>query len=107
MRILVIFGDSIGFNLEKECVYLEESFQEVEVCFFLELLWEIISNVFGYEDWDILFFVGYSDSEDVKGKIYIRINFREYLIIENFKLVFRDVIEWGLKLVIFNFCDGL
>lgn len=107
MRILAILGDSTGLNLEVERAYLQESFQQAEVCFLSEPSREDISDRLGYEDWDILFFAGHSDSEDGKGKIYTRTNPREYLTIEKLKLGLRDAIERGLKLAIFNSCDGL
>lgn len=107
MRILAILGDSTGLNLEAERAYLEESFQGAEVCFISEPTREVISDRLGYEDWDILFFAGHSDSENAKGKIYTRTNPKEYLTIENLKPGLRDAIERGLKLAIFNSCDGL
>lgn len=108
LRILVILGDREGLNLEEERATLEEGFSDAEVRFLPEPTRQIVSDRIGYENWDILFFAGHSSSEDNKGRIYTRTTEpKEYLTIENLKPGLEDAIERGLKLAIFNSCDGL
>ncbi|MEG4322113.1 MULTISPECIES: CHAT domain-containing protein [unclassified Microcoleus] len=108
LRILVILGDSEGLNLEEERANLEEGFQDAEVRFVPEPTRQVVSDRLGYESWDILFFAGHSSSEDEKGRIYTRTTPpKEYLTIDNLKPGLKDAIERGLKLAIFNSCDGL
>lgn len=104
-RILVILGDSEGLNQEQERTILEEGFSGAEVRFIPEPPRQEVSDRLGYENWDILFFTGHSSSENAQGKIYT--SPQEYLTIENLKPGLKDAIERGLKLAIFNSCDGL
>lgn len=108
LRILVILGDSEGLNLEEERATLEEGFSDAEVRFLSEPTRQVVSDRIGYENWDILFFAGHSSSEDNKGRIYTRTTDpKEYLTINNLQPGLKDAIERGLKLAIFNSCDGL
>ncbi|MGB3266483.1 MAG: CHAT domain-containing protein [Microcoleus sp.] len=108
LRILVILGDREGLDLEEERATLEEGFSDAEVSFLPEPTRQVVSDRIGYENWDILFFAGHSSSEDNKGRIYTRTTEpKEYLTVENLKPVLQDAIERGLKLAIFNSCDGL
>lgn len=108
LRILVILGDSEGLNLEEERATLEEGFSDAEVRFLPEPTRQVVSDRIGYENWDILFFAGHSSSEENKGRIYTRTTEpKEYLTIDNLKPGLQDAIERGLKLAIFNSCDGL
>lgn len=106
IRILAILGDSDGIDIEAdksllsslpnnpEIIFLEQpSRQQLD-----EYLWD-------RQGWDILFFAGHSlTKEDGAGYIYI--NSTE-ITIPQLKNSLRIAIERGLKLAIFNSCDGL
>ena len=55
--------------------------------------------------WDILFFAGHSETKHQTGKIYLNEN--EVLEIEEFKNTLKQAIARGLKIAIFNSCQGL
>lgn len=57
------------------------------------------------ERWNIFFFAGHSETIGEKGRI--RINATESLEISRFKNALREAIRNGLKIAIFNSCDGL
>lgn len=104
-RILAILGDSTGINLQKDRAVLEDL--GVPVTFLKEPPRQLVSDMIWGEDWDILFFAGHSSSENGKGRIYIRSEPKEYITVENLKPGLSNAIERGLKLAIFNSCDGL
>ncbi|NJO64587.1 MAG: CHASE2 domain-containing protein [Richelia sp. RM2_1_2] len=57
------------------------------------------------EGCDILFFAGHSETNSDTGKIYI--NSTESLTIPQLKFALKKAIDSGLKIAIFNSCDGL
>jgi hypothetical protein len=64
-----------------------------------------INNHLWEKTWDILFFAGHSETENEEGKIYI--NPQESLTLSELRYGLRKAVEFGLKLAIFNSCDGL
>ena len=108
VRILAILGNSQGIDLEKERRLLK-NLQESETVFlvkpsrqeFNRQLWDELG-------WDILFFAGHSQSEGETGRIYINENqTKNSLIIEQLEEALKAAIDNGLKLAIFNSCDGI
>jgi len=105
VRILAILGNSTGIDIQQDrmmlerlpnasCVFLvEPSRSELDKC-----LWE-------KQGWDILFFAGHSSSDDEKGQIYINQN--SSLTIYELKNALKYALTRGLKLAIFNSCNGL
>lgn len=64
-------------------------------------LWDI-------RGWDILFFAGHSQTEEETGRIYINDEAHyNSLTIEQLEEALKTAISRGLKLAIFNSCDGL
>jgi CHAT domain len=108
VRILAIIGDSTGINLERDQRELEEKLPEAEIVFVKEPeKKEVFDAIWDWRGWDILFFAGHSISEPdaTTGKLFIKDG--KSLEITDLKLTFRRAIERGLKLAIFNSCDGL
>lgn len=103
IRILAILGNAQGINIAKDQHLLEQLPQTT-----LHLLVEPASTEINQQlwepGWDILFFAGHSSSQGT-GKI--QINATESLTIEQLRFGLKKAIERGLKLAIFNSCDGL
>jgi hypothetical protein len=57
------------------------------------------------DNWDVLFFTGHSNSEQETG--YLHINSTDRLNIADLSDAFTTAISRGLKLAVFNSCDGL
>jgi CHASE2 domain-containing sensor protein len=104
VRILAVLGSNTNINIDVDRSLLQ-SLKDAQTTFIVnptrieldELLWN--------HDWDILFFAGHSDSNDDIGKIYI--NPCESLTVIQLKSAISNAIERGLKLAIFNSCDGI
>ncbi|MGL5062801.1 MAG: CHAT domain-containing protein [Microcoleus sp.] len=110
VRVLAIIGDSTGIKLERDRRELEEKLPEAEIVFVREPEEQDVSPVIRDsrgQGWDILFFAGHSVSEPdaTTGKLFIRNG--KSIEISHLKLALRNAIGRGLKLAIFNSCDGL
>jgi WD40 repeat protein len=108
VRILAILGNSVGIDLAAETRLLQR-LQDAEVIFlvnpsrqqFNEHLWQT-------QGWDILFFAGHSQTQEQTGHIYINENIHHNsLTIAQLQEALKAAIGNGLKLAIFNSCDGL
>lgn len=108
VRILAILGNSQGINLEKEKTFLR-SLPDAEVEFIIKpSRQEFNDKLWDAQGWDMLFFAGHSQTEQGKGIIYINENpTNNSLTIEQLTEALKAAIEKGLKIAIFNSCDGL
>lgn len=105
VRILAILGNSDGINVEPDRTLLEQ-LPDAEVCVLvepqrsqLEQLWQ--------QAWDILFFAGHSISHTDGKTGYITINRHEQLSLTELQNTLKRSAQNGLRLAIFNSCDGL
>ncbi len=108
VKILAIFGGSQGLDLtsDKELIttlnrrgakvtWLEQP-QKQELN---ESLWN--------QNWDILFFAGHSSSGEECTTGQIQINDSESISLNKLRYALTTAVRKGLKLAIFNSCDGL
>ncbi len=104
--VLAILGNSKGIDTKADRVLLEK-LVDAEVRLLVEPSRQDLSDRLWEHPWDILFFAGHSSSqgEGETGKIYI--NQTDSLTINQLKYALRKSLERGLKLAIFNSCDGL
>ncbi|MEO1374425.1 MAG: CHAT domain-containing protein, partial [Cyanobacteria bacterium J06635_10] len=108
VRILAVMGNSTGIDLEAENRFLK-SLQDAEVEFLIKpSRQEFNSSLWNSQGWDVLFFAGHSQSKEEMGRIYINENkINNSLTLEQLEEALKAAIENGLKLAIFNSCDGL
>jgi CHASE2 domain-containing sensor protein len=104
LNILAILGHSHGINIQKDRQFLE-SLSWASVTFLVEPERREINDRLWNHAWDIIFFAGHSETEGEQGKIYI--NPTESLTVEQLRFALRNAVNQGLKLAIFNSCDGL
>ncbi len=103
VRILAILGNSTGINVQKDRQILS-NLPDSEIVFLVEPQREKLNNYL-WQQWDILFFAGHSETADGTGRIYI--NKTDSLTIDELKYGLKRAIALGLQLAIFNSCDGL
>ncbi|MEM9927072.1 MAG: CHAT domain-containing protein [Cyanobacteria bacterium P01_D01_bin.50] len=108
VRILAVMGNSIGIDPEAENRFLK-SLQDAEVKFLIKpSRQKFNSYLWNSQGWDMLFFAGHSHTEEERGRIYINENkTNNSLTLEQLEEALKAAIENGLKLAIFNSCDGL
>jgi CHASE2 domain-containing sensor protein len=103
IKILAILGNSQGIDIVNDRQLLER-LPNAEICFLIEPTSQVLTEHLWKPGWDLLFFAGHSSSQ---GKGVIHINPIETLTIDQLKYGLRHAIQQGLKLAIFNSCDGL
>ncbi len=110
IRILAIFGDSTNINLERDKSILEEyTSTQAEIIFLNEpKRKELYEKLWDEQGWDIIFFAGHSNTNwNLDSDGLILINKDEYITTSQLKYALKTAIGLGLKLAIFNSCDGL
>ncbi|MGI0483992.1 CHAT domain-containing protein, partial [Pantanalinema rosaneae CENA516] len=103
VNILAILGNRQGINITRDQELLEQ-LPDTTLNLLVEPDLEDLHQQLWQPGWDVLFFAGHSSSQDT-GKIYV--NATESLTIAQLRLALKKAIEHGLKLAIFNSCDGL
>jgi CHASE2 domain-containing sensor protein len=106
VKILAILGNSNGIDVDKDRSLLQQlALAETE--FLVEPSRNQLNEELWNRDWDILFFAGHSSSQvdGESGNIYI--NQTDSLTIPQLKNALKTAIARGLKLAIFNSCDGI
>jgi CHASE2 domain-containing sensor protein len=105
-KILAILGNSSNINVEQDQQILEK-LTDAQTTFLIQPTRADFDEQLWNRDWDILFFAGHSGSDVNKdiGKVYI--NQTESLTILQLKEALREAIKRGLKIAIFNSCDGI
>ncbi|MEA5464413.1 CHASE2 domain-containing protein [Leptothoe sp. PORK10 BA2] len=106
IRILVILGHSKGINVQPDRMILEDSGAET-IVLNEPMRAELNQHLWDEKGWDIFFFAGHSTSrgEGQIGELFL--NGQERLSIDQLRHALKAAISRGLKLAIFNSCDGL
>ncbi|MEH1919431.1 CHASE2 domain-containing protein [Nostoc sp.] len=105
VRILAILGNSQGIDIQQDRNILEQ-LRNASTVFLVEpSRQELDKWLWDEQGWDILFFAGHSQSENDRGQIHI--NPTSTLTITELKKSLSYAISRGLKIAIFNSCDGL
>lgn len=78
-----------------------------------EIIWQTaptpqqLNQLLRQDRWDILFFSGHSASSEDGKRFAIQLNETEQLAIPDFRFTLREAAAKGLRLAIFNSCDGI
>ncbi len=114
VRILAILGNSVGIDTQADLALLKQ-LPDAEISFLVQPQRQELTEKLWGHGWDILFFAGHSSSQAIPGlqagneaetsRIYI--NQTDSLTIGDLKYALQTAVENGLKLAIFNSCDGL
>ena len=108
VKILAILGDPTGIDVQADTELLD-SLPHAKVTFLVQPDRSVINDQLWDQDWDILFFAGHSTTKTqgdrTTGQLFI--NQSESLSLEELAFGLRQSIRRGLRLAIFNSCDGL
>ena len=106
VKILAILGNGVGIDIKKD-IALIQGLTNTQTTFLVEPTRKEVDEKLWNHDWDILFFAGHSTSlaDGEIGEIYI--NQTEHLTIYQLKNALKKAISRGLKIAIFNSCDGI
>ena len=104
INILAIFGSSQGIDISQDRIFLKKLPTQAELEFLVEPKLGNLNDQLWEKCWDILFFAGHSSS---KQKGVLQINQTDTITLDQLKYALKQAISRGLKLAIFNSCDGL
>ncbi|KAB8330111.1 CHASE2 domain-containing protein [Scytonema tolypothrichoides VB-61278] len=105
MRILAIFGNSQEIDISQDRIFLENLLTGAEIQFLVEPSLDELNNQLWQQGWDILFFAGHSCYTQEKG--CLQLNQTDIITLDQLKYGLKQAISRGLRLAIFNSCDGL
>lgn len=108
LKILMIFGDDEGIDLNKDCEILKKLSSNYSNVFFHSIYQPSqreLEAQLRKGCWDLLFFSGHSETCDGEGLIYLG-NGKSVSLYE-LQSGLKEAVSRGLKLAIFNSCDGL
>ncbi|MEM9538311.1 MAG: CHAT domain-containing protein [Cyanobacteria bacterium P01_E01_bin.42] len=106
-RILAILGHSQGIDIESDRRLLSE-LPNTETIFLIEPSRQVLyQNLWDAQGWDILFFAGHSSSCENGENGYLEINGQEKIDIGEINHALKKAVKQGVKIAIFNSCDGL
>ena len=104
-RILAIFGNDRNLDLQAERNAINNLPDATTTFLESPQLRELNEQLWQKAGWDILFFAGHSQTEAETGQIFI--NQTETMTLEQLRHGLKKAISRGLKLAVFNSCDGL
>lgn len=104
IKILAVLGNSKEIDVQTDRETLEK-LQGVKLEFLVKPKRKALNDNLWEKSWDILFFAGHSQTEGETGRIYI--NETDSLTIKELRYALQKAVKRGLKLAIFNSCDGL
>jgi CHASE2 domain-containing sensor protein len=106
LKILAILGNSQGIDVQTDRMLLEQ-LPDADVTLLVEPERQTLNQQLWVEAWDILFFAGHSLGNEDGSTGVIQINPTNSLTIPQLKYALKKAVERGLRLAIFNSCDGL
>jgi CHASE2 domain-containing sensor protein len=104
VKILALLGDSQGLDLQQDQALLQ-ALPDAAVTFLVEPSRSQLLDNLWEKPWDIFFFAGHSQSSQGPGQFGI--NPEESLSLEELRYGLQKAVAKGLKLAMFNSCDGL
>jgi branched-chain amino acid transport system substrate-binding protein len=107
VKILVILGSNKNIDIETDWNIIQNKFQNAELVLLQKPQSSQLKETLRSQPWNIIFFAGHSgtQSEGNDGRIWI--NDEDYLSPDQLKTSLSKAAKNGLKLAIFNSCDGL
>ncbi|VEP11304.1 Phosphate ABC transporter substrate-binding protein [Hyella patelloides LEGE 07179] len=109
VRILLVVGNSNNIDTKADLQAIQQLTKKKAVitCLIQPSLKDLCTSLWHHPGYHIFIFTGHSGSNDDGTIGWIAINETERLTIAEFKDAFRQAIKNGLRLAIFNSCDGL
>ncbi|MTF38187.1 macro domain-containing protein [Cyanobacterium aponinum] len=106
IRILAVLGNDEGINLKPDL----ETLNNLEKAEIKTLINPCRKELFAHlyeEEWDLFFFAGHSGKNPLTQQGQLYLNQEDIITIEEFNKAIMKSIQKGLRLAIFNSCDGL
>jgi serine/threonine protein kinase len=106
VRTLAILGNSAGIDTQTDRRLLSQ-LPNSKITFLVEPQRQELTDELWRQGWNILFFAGHSSSQadGETGRIYL--NQTDSLTIDQLRYALKNAVGRGLKIAMFNSCDGL
>ncbi len=106
LRVLAVLGDRRGIDVSVDAAVLRELLPGATIEFLVEPDLERLHAAL-WQPWDILFFAGHSTSQADLTQGWLSIGPDRRLSLDQLRFGLKRSIDQGLRLAIFNSCDGL
>lgn len=107
VKILVILGSDEKIDIETDWNIIQKNLPNAQLEPLRQPTAIELRETLRSQPWDIVFFAGHSATEKAGNDARIWINDQEYLSPRQLNIALETAVENGLKLAIFNSCDGL
>ena len=107
VKILVILGSDEKIDIQTDWNILREKLPNEELVLLEKPSAEELRILLRNQPWNIIFFAGHSSTQSEGNDARIWLNDQEYLSPQQLKASLEKAVINGLKLAIFNSCDGL
>ena len=107
VKILVILGSDEKIDIQTDWNILREKLPNDELVLLEKPSADEFRKTLINQPWDIIFFAGHSSTHADGNDARIWLNHQEYLSPQQLKTSLEKAVTNGLKLAIFNSCDGL
>jgi len=108
IRILAIFGDDKGINIEADKQYLSSLSSEAEIISLVKpSRQKLDEKLWDEKGWDVICFSAHSESKADGSTGFFDLGNETKMTIEELENSLATTIRKGLQLAIFNSCDGL
>ncbi len=105
VRLLAIFGNRQNLDLAADRQAIENLPETDSVFCHQPQARDLIAQLRNPQGWDIFFFAGHSQTIEQRGRISLSLN--ESIETDQFKHALQEAVQKGLKIAIFNSCEGL
>jgi branched-chain amino acid transport system substrate-binding protein len=107
LKILVILGSDNNIDVKTDWKIIQDRLQKDELVPLEQPSQDDVIRTLEVWPWDIVCFAGHSSTDRDGNDAKIWLNDQEYLSPQQLKDSLKKAVKNGLKLVIFNSCDGL
>lgn len=107
VKILVILGSDEKIDIQTDWKIIQNKLPLAELVLLPKPSSDKLREKLRSQPWDIIFFAGHSATQKRGNDAIIWINDQEYLSFKQLNTALETAVENGLKLAIFNSCDGL
>ncbi|MBD2776592.1 ABC transporter substrate-binding protein [Iningainema tapete] len=107
LKILVILGNDEKIDIQNDWNILKEKLPNAELVLLEKPSADKFRETLRSQLWDIIFFAGHSSTQPEGNDGRIWLNDKEFLSPQQLRSSLEKAVKNGLKLAIFNSCDGL
>lgn len=107
VKIIVILGSDENIDIKTDWNLIQDKLPTAELTLLKKPQSDELRAKLINQPWDVIFFAGHSSTEPGGADARIWLNEQDYLVIQQLKTALEAAVKNGLKLAIFNSCDGL